>query len=73
MPRLIGDKVWHKGDEVTITSEPYTLHGGIFQDAITENGLTVSIVTPEHVANTVNRNRQEWKEQQSQFAKLKIK
>jgi len=70
MAHKIGIKVWHKGDEVTITSNPYVLYGGEFQDAITENGRTITIATPEQQSRNAERSRTEWTEQQSQFRKL---
>jgi hypothetical protein len=39
----IGEKVWFKGDEYTITTAPYVLHGGMFQDATDENGKIVTV------------------------------
>ena len=71
MPHLIGDKVWYKGDEVTITTEAFRLHGGLFQDATTEDGKTVTIATPEQsMVNCIN-TQMEWMEQQKQFSRLK--
>ena len=66
----IGDKKWHAGDEVTITSEPYNLYGGEWQDAVTDSGKTITIATERHVQANVDRNRADWKDQQSQFARL---
>jgi hypothetical protein len=70
MAHKIGAKVWHSGDEVTIISGPYVLHGGQFQDAITENGKTITIATPEQQSRNAEQSRNAWIEQQSQFRKL---
>jgi hypothetical protein len=70
MAHKIGAKVWHSGDEVTIISNSYVLHGGEFQDAITETGKTITIATPEQQSRNAERSRTEWIEQQSQFRKL---
>lgn len=73
MAHKIGTKVWHKGDEVTISSNAYSLHGGEFQDAIAENGKVITIATPEQQSNNSDRAQSEWTEQQSQFRKLRNK
>lgn len=69
----IGTKVWHKGDEVTIISDPYVVHGGLFQDVTTEAGKIVTIATPKQQQTTVEQHRKEWNEQQAQFRKLHTK
>lgn len=66
----IGDKTWFKGDEITITSEPYELYGGIWQDGITENGKTVTVATPDQRKVNAKAKKHDWKVQQKQFAKL---
>jgi hypothetical protein len=66
----IGEKTWHKGDEVTITSEPYMLYGGWFQDAVTECGKTVSLATKDQREATAQRAIDERKAQQEDFKKL---
>jgi hypothetical protein len=70
MAHKIDTKVWHKGDEVTIISDSYVLHGGEFQDAMTETGKVITIATPEQQSRNAGRSRTEWNEQQSQFRKL---
>jgi hypothetical protein len=70
MAHKIGTKVWHKGDEVTIITDSYILHGGAFQDALTENGDVVTIATPEQQLANAQRFRADWAEQQSQFRAL---
>lgn len=71
MAHKIGSKVWYKGDEVVITSAPYVLFGGEFQDALTESGKTVSIATPEQNNANALRAKSDWKAMQSDFSKLK--
>ena len=48
----IGEKTWFKGDEVTITTKSYELHGGMFQDAVTGDGKTVTIKAREKAQPT---------------------
>lgn len=67
----IGEKTWSGGDEVTITSEPFTLHGGEYQNAVTEAGKTVTVKTPEYAKAQADAKRQEWKDQQDQFRRLR--
>jgi hypothetical protein len=70
MAHSIGDTVWFKGDEVVITTEPYELCGGTWQDAITESGSIVCLATPEYIEDSVNMQKEDWKEQQQQFRNL---
>lgn len=66
----IGDKTWFKGDEVTITTEPYKMYGGMWLDAVTDSGKTVSIVTEDQQAINLDRNRSEYKIMQDGFKRL---
>lgn len=66
----IGEKFWYKGDECTVTTEPYTMHGAEWFDAVNESGKTFAVVSPKQASENSERNRNEWKEQQAQFAKL---
>lgn len=66
----IGDKTWFKGDEVTITTDPYPMYGGMWCDAVTDSGETVSIVTEDQQAMNLNRQRTEHKTMQDQFRRL---
>jgi hypothetical protein len=70
MAHKIGVKIWHSGDEYTITSEPFTLHGGEFQYAIDEQGKTIAVVSPEYLERNVAANKAAWHEQQAFFSKL---
>ena len=67
----IGDKTWLKGDEVTITSEPYMMHGGEFQNAVTEDGKEICIATPAQTAKNVQDFQSDWAKQQAEFRNLK--
>jgi len=69
----VGSKTWHRGDEVTITSKPYNLHGGEFQDAVTESGKKIVIPTKAQTTNTAESKQREFKEQQDQFRRLRDK
>lgn len=66
----LGHKLWHRGDEVTVTSNPYPLFGGMFQDATTEEGRVVQVVPPAEQSRLSERNRREWREQQEGFRRL---
>lgn len=66
----IGDKVWFKGDEVTITSEPFILHGGEFQRAVTEGGKEIVLATPAQKAKDVLRAQEEYQEQQTNYLRF---
>jgi hypothetical protein len=70
MAHSIGSKVWFKGDEVTVTTNAYSLYGGVFQDAIDAAGNIVTLATPEHIEDSVNKQREDWKNQQEQFRRL---
>ncbi len=67
---MIGSKVWFKGDEVTVTSEPFTLHGGEFVNAVTESGKEIVIATKAHQAANARASQDAWKAQQAEFRKL---
>lgn len=67
----IGAKVWSNGNELTVTSAPYTMHGASFQDAVDANGKTFSILTKDQAAKNVAAKKAEWKDQQDQFRRLR--
>jgi len=58
------------GDEVTITTEPYMLHGGVWQDAITESGKTITVITPEQENKNLATARKALRDQQDAFSRL---
>jgi len=45
-PFRVGDKTWSHGELVTISTEPYSLYGGRFQDGKTAAGKTITIKAP---------------------------
>ena len=67
----IGDKTYTKGIEITITTEPYELYGGMWQDGIDECGKVYTVATEAQRALDTARAQAEWKEQQAGFARLK--
>ena len=69
-PYKIGDKTYFKGDEVTITSDPYEYRGGEWHDAITESGKKVVVASRAHVSRNVLESRERWRRMQADFRKL---
>lgn len=70
MPFPIGSTTWFRGDELTVTSEPYMAHGGEFQDAIRADGKTFAVATPEQREHNAREAQREHREQQEQFRRL---
>lgn len=66
----VGSKVWVKGDEVTITSEPFFLHGGEFQKAVTESGKEIVVATKAQATKNAKAAQDAWNAQQAEFRKL---
>jgi hypothetical protein len=66
----VGAKIWYNGDEVTITTKPYDLYGGEFQDAVTDLGKIVRIRTPRDKDKQVKADQDKWHEQQEAFSRL---
>ena len=66
----VGDKVVFKGDDVTITTPAYELHGGMWHDAKTAGGKTVTIPAKGEREKRSQEKKQEWQEQQKQFRNL---
>ena len=67
----IGAKIWHAGDEVTISSEPFEMFESMWQYGQTEYGSKVQVLTPEQREKNKNAAMSEWREQQAQFANLR--
>jgi len=67
----IGAEVWFKGDPITITSEPYTLYGGEWQDGIGDSGKIVTVPTPAQEQKNVAAQQQAWQKQQAEFRRLR--
>jgi len=68
--KRIGETVWFKGDEVVISSAPYEMYGGEFQNATRADGSTVSIATESQKAKNVAETRKARKDLQAGFARL---
>lgn len=66
-----GDKTWSRGDEVTITTDPYELHGSMWQDAITDGGKKVTIPTKEQANDNVEKKKAAYSAQQEEFRRLR--
>jgi len=71
MAYTIDEKTYTQGNEITITTEPYELYGGWWQDGVDEAGKKYTVMAPEQRAKDIQRSRREWKEQQAGFKRLK--
>ena len=67
----IGEKIWYSGDELEIIGEPYSLHGGMWQDAKKENGEIIPVITKEENEKDLKKRQKQWKEQQDGFRKVR--
>jgi hypothetical protein len=67
----IGDRIWFKGDRVTITTEPYTLYGGNWQDSTTDDGNTVTVPTPASKASHMRQERKARQRKQEAFGRIR--
>lgn len=67
----IGQKTYTRGIEITITTEPYELYGGTWQDGTDANGKTHTIPTREQRQANAKESQTQWQEQQAGFARLK--
>jgi len=68
----LGDKIVFKGSNATITTKPYELYGGKWQDAKTVDGKTITVPTPSEKGKNVLLKQKEFESQQDQFRKLKM-
>ena len=66
----LGEKIWSRGEEITITTAPYQKHNAWWQDGKQEDGKVVTVVTPEQNARNVAQHQAEWKTQQAAFSRL---
>jgi hypothetical protein len=71
MAYAIGQNIFFRGSEITITSAPYALHGGEWQDGAAEGGKTYTVPTPEQAEANVAERRAEWRKMQEGFRRLK--
>jgi hypothetical protein len=62
--------IWFKGDELTITSDPFMLHGGEFVTAVNDEGKEFTVATRAQQNRNAADRQSEWKKQQAEFAKL---
>jgi len=67
---MVGDRVWLRGDQVTITSDPYELYGKQFVNVVDANGKQLIMMTPAQVAENITAARRVWVEQQAGFKRL---
>ena len=66
----IGEKTWHRGNEVTITSEAFLLYGAWFQKAVTSSGNEVTLLSASQREADATAKQADWQRQQTQFRKL---
>ena len=66
----IGATVWHNGDPVTITSEPYEVAGGMWQDARRPDGRMMLIQTPAEQARRREQRAAERQREREGAARL---
>ena len=66
----IGDKVWFRGEELTITGNPYKLYGGLFVDAVGGDGNTKTIPAEEQIAISAGMAIDEFRNAQAGFSRL---
>lgn len=71
MAYQINETTYFKGDPVTVTSEPFELHGGWWQNAQTEDGKVIMIKAPEQREIDTLNNQAAWQNQQAGFRRLK--
>ena len=70
MAYTVGTKTFFKGTEITITTEPYELYGGFFQDGIDDAGKIITVATPGQIEKDVKKERKQWNEQQAAFSAM---
>ena len=62
--------IWFKGDELTITSDTFMLHGGEFVTAVNADGKEFTVATRAQQDRNAADRQAEWTKQQAEFAKL---
>jgi len=67
----VGSTAWFRGDEVTITSEPYEMDGAEWQNAVYPDGRKIILSTPKQRERNAKRYRAEWQSQQDGFRRLR--
>jgi hypothetical protein len=71
MEYSIGEKIFTAGNEITITTKPYVLYGGYFQDGVDENGKVFTVVPPAQRDADAKRIQDNFKTQQAEFSNMK--
>jgi len=66
----IGTQTFTRGTEITITTNPYLLYGGMFQDGVDSNGRVFTVATPAQIEKNISESRKEWKTQQQGFRRI---
>ena len=67
----IGETIFRSGFEVVITSSPYAMHGGEWQDGVNEEGKTVMVPTHESVDARVKKLQSDRQAMQDGFRRLR--
>jgi len=67
----IGEQTYSRGEKVTVTTEPFELHGGMFQNAVDDNGKVYTLMVTESLEEHAKMKRQEWLDRQAGFSRLK--
>jgi len=70
MAYKIGEKVWHAGEQLTITSEPIELYGGLWQDSVNRFGKVCTLPAPESREADTKRRDEADRQQREAFARL---
>jgi hypothetical protein len=68
----IGAKVWHNGDEVTITTDVYELYGALWQDGTTESGKVKTVLAPKCKEDADAKRKQETADDYHKFDGLDL-
>ena len=66
----VGDRVWSRGFEVTITKEAYTYHGAEFVEAVRDDGTPDVFYSPAQRAIENAESKACFKESQAGFQRL---
>lgn len=67
----IGERIWIRGEELTITTEPYVLGIGQWQDATGEDGKRHTVPTPGQKAQDAAEREATRQELQAGFRRLR--
>ena len=67
----VGDKVYHNGDEVTVTSDVFQSLGTAWHNAVRDNGDVMMIRCPIAKAKEAEEKIALWQAQQESFKRLR--